>query len=231
MKKQKKTSIEQALDDLIKVGVPNVEEIKKYLKENINELNKAEKLFQNHIYPNKNLKWIKLYKQNLEISKYISTTSFSIFNCILKLINKDNLIQISHKEISKIANIKNKTYISNSINELIINGFITVKIKGNTRRNTIYMINPELVTIGTGNQELLKIKFWKLTGTEYKNNNIINYSKIHKNWINLNTKQNYIVGYDKLEINNETIYFNKLSQKEKTSVPLLKNTDEKNLPF
>ena len=219
MKKEKKTSIEQAIDDLLSSGIPeniSLGKLKEYLKENKKDLSKAEKKFKNHLYPQHKLNWNKNYINNLELCKLLNAKSFSIFNSISKLINKNNLIQISNTEIVNITNFSKQTVI-NSINELIEKGFITIKLKGEPKnsRATIYMINPELTTIGTGNQTQLKKEFWELTGSKYKLNILENPSKIHINWLDVTENQNYIIGYDKIQIDDEIINFNKLSIKEK----------------
>lgn len=214
--KNKKTTTEQFIDDLIASGVPLGNELKKYFQENKNKLKEVDEKFYNHIYPQHKLNWNKTYINNLELCKALNTKSFSILNSISKLINKNNLIQISNTEIINITGYSKQTVI-NSINELIKKGFITIKLKGEpkTSRATIYMINPELVTIGTGNQTQLKKEFWQLTGSKYKLNTLEKPSKIHTNWLDMIENENYIIGYDKIQIDNEIIYFNKLSPKEK----------------
>lgn len=220
--KNKKTSIEQAIDDLLSSGIPEnitLGKLKEYLKENKKELSKAEEKFKSHIYPQHKLNWNKNYINNFEIMKEIDNYSISIFTTISKLINKNNLIQISNIEIVKITGYS-KNKVIKSINELIKKGFITIKLKGEpkTSRATIYMINPELVTIGTGNQTQLKKEFWQLTGSKYKLNTLKEPSKIHINWLDMIENENYIIGYDKIQVDNEIIYFNKLSIKEKKSI-------------
>lgn len=224
MKKEKKTSIEQAIDDLLSSGIPeniSLSKLKKYLKENKKILDKAEEKFKSHIYPQYKLNWNKNYINNFEIMKGIDTYSISIFTIISKLINKNNLIQLSLIDIINITNYS-KPKIIKSINELIEKGFIAIKLKGDpkTSKATIYMINPELVTIGTGNQNKLKKEFWKLTGSKYNLNNLEKPSKIHINWFDMIENKNYIIGYNKIQIDDEIIHFNKLSKKEKSSKTL-----------
>lgn len=232
MKNQnKKTSIEQAIDDLLSSGIPEnipLGKLKEYLKQNKKDLNKAEEKFKSHIYPQHKLNWNKNYIDNFQIMKTVNAYSTSIFNIMSKLINKNNLIQISNTEIINITGYS-KPKVIKSIGELIEKGFITIKLKNEpkTSRATIYMINPELVTIGTGNQTKLKKEFWQLTGSKYKLDNLKKPSKIHINWLNMIENENYIIGYDKIQVNDEIIYFNKLSQKEKTSVNSPQITDAK----
>ena len=219
MKNQKKkNTTEQFIDDLITSGIPLGNELKKYFQENKNKLKEIEEKFRNHMYPNYKLSWCKTYINNLEIYNLLnlSIKSISIFNVISKLINKNNLIKISILEIKKLLKCDDKTILK-AINELIEKGFITIKLKGEpkTSRATIYMINPELVTIGTGNQTQLKKEFWQLTGSKYKLNVLEKPSKIHINWLDMIEKENYIIGYDKIQVDDEIIYFNKLSPKEK----------------
>lgn len=224
MKKEKKTSIEQAIDDLLSSGIPEnitLGKLKDYLNQNKKDLIKAEDKFKNHLYPQYKLNWNKTYITNLEIYKSLGAKSIGIFNILNKLINKNNLVQISKSELKKILKYDDKTIIK-SIDELIKKGFIAIKLKGEskTSRATIYMINPELVTIGTGNQEKLKKEFWQLTGSKYKLNILNEPSKIHINWLNIIENKNYIIGYDKIQIDDKIIHFNKLSKKEKSSKTL-----------
>lgn len=212
----KKTTTEQFVDDLISSGIPLGNELKKYFQENKEKLKEVNKKFYSHIYPQYKLNWNKNYINNFEIMKAIDTYSISIFTIISKLINKNNLIQLSLTDIINITNYS-KPKIIKSIDELTKKGFIAIKLKGEskTTRATIYMINPELVTIGTGNQEKLKKEFWKLTGSRYKLNILNEPSKVHIYWLNIIENKNYIIGYDKIEIDDEIINFNKLSPKEK----------------
>lgn len=224
MKKEKKTSIEQAIDDLLFSGIPEnitLGKLKDYLNQNKKYLIKAEDRFKNHLYPQYKLNWNKTYITNLEIYKSLGAKSIGIFNILNKLINKNNLVQISKNELKNILKYDDKTIIK-SIDELIKKGFIAIKLKGEskTSRATIYMINPELVTIGTGSQEKLKKEFWQLTGSKYKLNILNEPSKIHIDWLNIIENKNYIIGYDKIQIDDKIIHFNKLSKKEKSSKTL-----------
>lgn len=225
--KDKKTTTEQFIEDLIASRVILGNELKKYFQENKNKLKEVDSKFYRHIYPQHKLNWCKLYNNNLGITKKIDKTSISILNILYKLINKNNLIQISISEIIKLTGYSNKTIIK-SIDELIEKGFIVIKLKGEpkTSRSTIYMINPELITIGTGNQTKLKKEFWELTGSKYKINILEEPSKIHIDWLNMIENENYIIGYDKIQIDDEIIHFNKLSPKEKQNKKMSVNFEE-----
>lgn len=225
--KDKKTTTEQFIEDLIASRVILGNELKKYFQENKNKLKEVDSKFYRHIYPQHKLNWCKLYNNNLGITKKIDKTSISILNILYKLINKNNLIQISISEIIKLTGYSNKTIIK-SIDELIEKGFIVIKLKGEpkTSRSTIYMINPELITIGTGNQTKLKKEFWELTGSKYKINILEEPSKIHIDWLNMIENENYIIGYDKIQIDYEIIHFNKLSPKEKQNKKMSVNFEE-----
>ena len=104
MKKEKKTSIEQAIDDLLFSGIPEnitLGKLKDYLNQNKKYLIKAEDRFKNHLYPQYKLNWNKTYITNLEIYKSLGAKSIGIFNILNKLINKNNLVQISKSELNK----------------------------------------------------------------------------------------------------------------------------------
>ena len=67
MKKEKKTSIEQAIDDLLSSGIPEnitLGKLKDYLNQNKKDLIKAEDKFKNHLYPQYKLNWNKTYITN-----------------------------------------------------------------------------------------------------------------------------------------------------------------------
>lgn len=217
MSKSKKTTTEQFIDDLISSGIPLGNDLKKYFQQNKTKLKEVDKIFYSHLYPQHKLSWNKNYITNFEIIKIIDTYSISIFTIISKLINKNNLIQLSLADIINLTNYS-KQKIINSINELVEKGFIVVKLKGEpkTSRATIYMINPELTTIGTGNQTQLKKEFWELTGSIYENGELTKLSRVHKKWLDYQENQAYIIGYDKIEVDNNTIHFNKLSTKIKS---------------
>ena len=217
MSKIKKTTTEQFIDDLISSGIPLGNELKEYFKQNKIKLKEVDEKFYRHLYPQNKLNWTKNYINNLEMYKLLNAKSIGIFNILSKLINKNNLIQISITELKKLLKYDDKTIIK-SINELIEKGFVVIKLKGEpkTSRATIYMINPELTTIGTGNQEKLKREYWTITGSIYESGELLKLSEVHKKWLDYQENQAYIIGYDKIEVDNNIIHFNKLSTKIKS---------------
>lgn len=209
----KVTSIEQALIDLKKAGGSSsyIDYLLDELKDSKEILNQAEELFRGHLYPDKSINWYKNYN-NFEFERVLNPYEFAILTGMAKNMNISNLIQVSQNDLKIITNF-NKRTISDSLKSLIDNGYIAIKLLGNSRNANVYMINPLFATVGTGNQKLLLNEFWKLTGDIYDKSGyqVIERSLPHFRFSNTHKEQTYSRGHNRQETTDGIIYFNKIN--------------------
>lgn len=236
------TSI-QMLKDLKSVGCSSilVDQLLDELKNDPQKLNDVEELFKSHQYPNKSITWIKRFI-DFDYQSCLSEYGIKVFDFMqVHMRSGTNLLQISLNDLLLVLNSKSKHTIQNALNELLEKGFIAIKIKGKGRVSSVYMINPQIAIKGNCNVAYLTREFWKLTGTTYKDyynyknhnkkiddvNAIDEFSKPHSNFIDLSTKSKpYSMGYDKQEISNGTLYFNKINPPKIERLPITYTTNE-----
>lgn len=125
--------------------------------------------------------------------------------------NTGNLIQITQDELMEITNVGNKKTVREALKELQEQGFIAVKLKGNTRRGTIFMVNPQVAQCGAERPGMER-NFWMLTGTVYDSGRISKYSKPHDTWNKKTKKRNYSIGYGKQDTTKGEIRFAKINE-------------------
>lgn len=234
----KVTSIEQALIDLKKAGGSSayIDYLLDELKNSKELLEQSEELFHGHLYPDKNLEWIKLFN-DFELENYISPSCNAIFTVMAKNMRVSNLIQVSQNDLTIMTGADKKT-VSKCLKELIDKGCIAIKIFGNRRNANVYMINPLLALVGTGNQKLLLKEFWILTGDIYDKSGykLIERSLPHFKFDNHCNKKTYSRGYNRQETTAGIIYFNKINppkNKESSGVfaPQTQPEDNSDLPI
>lgn len=233
----KVTSIEQALIDLKKAGGSSsyIDYLLDELKSSKELLEQSEELFHSHLYPDKSINWFKHYN-SYEFERILNPYEFKILTLMAKNMNISNLIQISQNDLKAITGL-NKRTISDSLKNLIDNGYIAIKLLGNSRNANVYMVNPLFATVGTGNQELLTNEFWKLTGDIYDNTGykVIEKSLPHFRFNNISKEQTYSRGHNRQETTDGIIYFNKINPpKNKKSPDVFATTrseDNSDLPI
>lgn len=234
----KMTSIEQALIDLKKAGGSSayIDYLLDELKNSKELLEQSEELFHGHLYPDKSINWYKNYN-NFEFERILNPYDFAILAGMAKNMNISNLIQVSQNDLKIITNF-NKRTISDSLKSLIDNGYIAIKLLGNSRNANVYMVNPLFATVGTGNQKLLLIEFWKLTGDIYDKSDykLVEKSLPHFRFENNHNRQTYSRGRDRQETTDGIIYFNKINppkNKESPGVfaPQTQPEDNSDLPI
>lgn len=207
------SSVVQALLDMKSVGcsIPEIECLLKELQSDPAKQKKADKLFKSHLYPQKSINWIKYYN-DIELERYISGYALQIFMAMAKNMRTLNLIQVSHNDLVIMTGLDKRT-ISKFLKELIAKGCIAIKIPGNRTRASVYMINPQLATVGTGDKKQLTYDFWKLTGTIEATNQKEEdkLSSIHEQFLAHTIYRNYSIGYDKQVTSQGTFIFNKIN--------------------
>lgn len=178
-------------------------------------LQDADNLFKSHQYPKHVLDWCKV-KNDVEFSRFLSPKATALLTAMYQNMWVRNLIQLSHRDIIRIAKIGSLSSVRTALDELIENGCIAVKLKGTTRRPDIYMVNPLIATVGS---EILHLEedFWELTGTKYyydKESDKIRakYSKPHKKWKELTANRTYSKGRNSLEVKNCWLTFYKINE-------------------
>lgn len=193
----------------------------------------ADKLFKSHLYPDKTLNWFKLHN-DIEFTRFLSPNALMILIAMCQNMRHGNLIQVNYKDLLTITHISSPKAIKPALQELENCGCITVRIKGTTRRSTVYMVNPEIATVGTNSSGLAYI-YWKYVSEnnagshsyQMQNNSTIwnDYpaSPILDKWIQLVQDRTYSKGNDTLEEDSNKVYFNKINE------PKIKTESEKDI--
>jgi len=240
------SGIKQALLDLKKAGgfTDCIDSLLKQIELDNDMLKSADELFRSHRYPDSSLDWFKLHS-DIEFTRFLSPNALMILIVMCQNMRHGNLLQASYRDLSAITHITSLKAIRPALCELENCGCVTVRIRGTTRRSTVYMINPEIATVGTDTKGLTYI-FWKIvrenciaTGKdkeddrdygEPKKNGEINWDKypessIRDNWESLTKERTYSKGLDKLEVGSQKIYFSKINEPK-----IKKETKAKRLP-
>ena len=206
------SSIKQVLLDMKSAGF-NSTLINDLLDEYENEPEKtkdAEEIYSSHQYPSNAIVFFKVSKE-IEFFNILTAKAVVVLCAMYSTMNTGNLIQITQDDLMHITNLGNKKTIKEALLELQENGFITVRLKGNTRRGTVYMINPLVATCGK-KKDLVKI-FWKQTGTHYDGRGRVSeYSKAHATWKENIKKRTYSNGYGKLDTTEGEIWFGRINE-------------------
>ena len=231
------SSVIQALLDIKASGAPApmVNDLLDILRNDAAILQDADNLFKGHQYPKHVLDWCKV-KNDVEFSRFLSPKATALLTAMYQNMWVGNLIQLSHRDIIKIAKIGSLSSVRTALDELIGNGCIAVKLKGTTRRPDIYMVNPLISTVGSAIPYLEK-EFWQLTGTRYyfdkkSGKERAKYSEAHKKWRELTANRTYSKGRNSLEVKDNWLTFNKINEapvkvdKRKSKTGNKKTTDK-----
>lgn len=171
----------------------------------------AERIYLSHQYPQHSIVFVKVSKE-IEFFNILTPKAVVVLDAMCSTMNTGNLIQITQDDLMNITNLGNKKTIKEALVELQENGFITIKLKGNTRRGTVYMVNPLVATCGKKKTDLEKV-FWKETGTNYDGpKRKTEYSKPHVAWNENTNKRTYSNGYGNLDTTKGEIRFGKINE-------------------
>ena len=158
------STIVQGLRELAKLDseLPNdliakAVQLANFLNENNKQLvNTVDGIVKKKEYKDSNITWYK--KHFLELSRLLSSSANLILDLMCNLMAQGNLVQLSWQNIIDGTGIKNKKSIKNAIEELLDNGCIAIKFPSDKRNATIYMVNPEIATVGKN----LHTQYWEL---------------------------------------------------------------------
>ena len=213
---QNNSSIMQALLDLKSSGgdANAIDILLLQLENNNMILENAEELFESHLHPEHSLKWCKL-QCNVEFSRFLSVNAVTILTAMLQNMNHWNNIQISYRDIIQITALNSLKSIKPALKELIDKGCIAVQDKGTTKRPTVYMVNPEIATLGKPIANH-KDMFWRLVRNNVESDGGEKPDP-HALWDELTSKRTYAKGNDSLiSHSDKKITFGKINEiKEK----------------
>lgn len=215
---QNNSSIMQALLDLKSSGGDSsaIDILTLQIENNNKILDDADTLFQKHRYPEYKLTWCRL-QSSVEFSRFLSVNALAILIAMCQNMNTWNNIQISYRDIIHITTLNSLKSIKPALKELIDKGCIAVHDKGTTKRPTVYMVNPEISTVGNKHPNLQDI-FWKLVESNAVSDGGEK-SNPHELWDALTSKRTYAKGNDSLiSHSDKKITFGKINEiKEKVT--------------
>lgn len=229
------SSVKQVLLDMKSAGFSS-DAINKLLYEcEINPVmrEEADKKYSQHQYPQSAIVFAKV-SNKIEFSRILSPKAVAVLNLMSCAMHVNNLIQVTLDELMNYTSLGNKNTVKKALIELQKNGFIAVRLKGNTRRGTVYMVNPLVARCG---KEIpgMKRTFWALTGTKYNGKKITEYSKPHETWKENVKKKTYSIGYESIKISEKEKIrfskFNKPAKDIKKDLPKATDEPEDALPF
>lgn len=242
---EENSSVKQALLDLKDVGgnAEAIDILLKQVEQDKELLERADKLFQGHQYPEHSLNWIKL-QGDVEFTRFLSPNAVTVLIAMCQNMNTDNLLQISRRDLIDITHITSLKAVQPAMSELVQNGCITEVIKASGRKSAVYMINPEISTIGKKKPHLTYL-FWEkvresLPEHEPSDNKdkTVNYitrngkdypkSPILDKWISLTKERTYSKGTEKWKDTSYFICYNKIKKLESKKASEIKKSLECN---
>lgn len=238
------SSIKQALLDL-KTSGGDINAIDFLLQEiEQNELLRedADKLFQSHQYPEHSLNWCKL-QGDIEFTRFLSPNAVVVLITMCQNMPTTNLIQVSCRDLIEITHISSPKAIQSAITELLDNGCITKMMKASGCRSAVYMVNPDIATVGKKIPSLKKL-FWskvKDCSADEDSQKKANGKKTKKKkdgkdsdscpltkWLSLTDQRTYHKGAEYWKDDSGNIRFSKINisaQREKSQVKKQAKTD------
>lgn len=205
------SSIRQALLDLKDSGC-NLDAITVLIDQidtDKQKLEDAEHRFNTHQYPEHSLVWCKL-QGDIEFGRFLSPNAINILVVMCQNMNHWNLIQLSQRKIKEITAIKSLKYVGPALQELIDTGCITIQIDGTTRIPTVYMVNPEIATVGNPIPNYVNT-FWRVAD-ERPVPDVKDYVSPHTRWNSLTAERTYSKGRDFLEVGSKKFSFSKIGE-------------------
>ena len=138
----------------------------------------------------------------------------------------DNLLQVSRRDLIDITHLTSLKAVQPALKELVQNGCITEVIEASGRRSAVYMINPEIATVGKKKPHLTYI-FWKKVKNsllqhedaddeDEKNIDWNDYPKspIRDRWVSLTKDRTYSKGTESWKEGAHSIRYNKIRKLE-----------------
>lgn len=230
------SSVKQALLDLKSSGgdANAIDILLDEIERNETLREEADKLFQSHQYPEHSLNWCKL-QGDVEFTRFLSPNAVVILITMCQNMHTNNLIQISCRNLLEITHISSPKAIQSAIMELLRKGCITEMVESSGRRPAIYMVNPDIATVGK-KKPFLKSLFWdkvyefcptdedpknntdakktiRINGSEYPESSIL------IEWLILTKQRSYHKGAEYWKDDSGSIRFGKVNilEQDKTS--------------
>lgn len=206
------SSVKQALLDLQSSGFDytSIQTLLSEIDQDSDRREQADELFRSHKHPSHRITFSKIYN-NIEFCRFLSPQAATILFIMCITMNHNNLIQLSQDDIVKITGIGNKGTVGKALNDLIESGAIAIKLKGNSRRSNVYMVNPAIANVGTEIPGLERL-YWKPIDDEYANIDDETIISPHQKWDLEISKSTYSIGYNKQKLKgDQELYFNKIN--------------------
>ena len=239
------SSVKQALLDLKAAG-GNAEAISTLLGQISQDrglLQDADELFKSHQYPEHSLDWFRL-QGNIEFPRFLSPNAVTVLIAICQNMQTDNLLQVSYRDLIDITHITSLKAVQPAMRELVQNGCIVEVMKAVGRKPAVYMVNPEIATVGKKKPHLT-YQFWKKVREsllEYetpdpgddagtgKNKttdwNEYPKSSIRDKWITLTKERTYSKGTEKWKEDARFLSYNKIKMLDAKKKPTAKEPTE-----
>lgn len=145
-------------------------------------------------YPDSSITFHKTAR-GVETHRFLSGRDNKVLDTFSDAIDQANLVQMSTRDIEKAAGV-DRAAARESIKSLMAKGCIAVEKEGTRNIAAVYMVNPEITTVG--NSKASDKRFWELTGTVYKDGGkgreVETFSEPHMEWIKLTAVRSYTVG-------------------------------------
>lgn len=187
----------------------------------------ADKLFQSHQYPEHSLNWFKL-QGDIEFPRFLSPNAMTILIAMCQNMQTDNLLQVSRRDLIDITHLTSLKAVQPALKELVQNGCITEVIEASGRRSAVYMVNPEIATVGKKKPHLTYL-FWKKVRNsllqhedaddeeELENGKNIDWndypkSPIRDRWVSLTKDRTYSKGTEYWNEGSHGIRYNKIKK-------------------
>ena len=128
-----------------------------------------------------------------------------------QLMRTGNRVELSTKDGMLITGMSTNV-VTAAIKELRNKGCIQVLFARNKTRATVYMVNPEIFTVGKADNSKLCIAYWILTGDRWEDGKYVR-SSLHNKWCLLKQKQLYTRGHDvQVDKAGKEVFFNKVNE-------------------
>lgn len=238
---EENSSVKQALLDLKDAGgnAETIDLLLSQVEQDKDLLGRADKLFKGHHYPEHSLDWFKL-QGNIEFPRFLSPNAVTVLIAMCQNMNTNNLLQVSRRDLIDITHITSLKAIQPAMGELVQSGCITEITRASGRRPSVFMINPEIASLGKKNPHLTYF-FWKKvretflghetpdvndeTGNDKATNwNEYPKSPIRDKWISLTEERTYSKGTETWKDGSHFSCYNKIKKLESKKASEIKKS-------
>lgn len=139
----------QALLDMKAVGLPIEESLIQEIKANPGLLAKADRKLAMHMYPDKSIKYIQVYRDALPLYSALSANAQALYILMVLNVGSSGLVAISGTYMTQYLDCS-KRAVKGIVEELINSTLIALHTPGRPKNPAIYALNPEYASIGKG---------------------------------------------------------------------------------